>query len=300
MKELAGFHRITNVTIIGAGVMGRGMAVAFATHGIKTVLFDVDSSVLKTAIVDIRKTKNRLVRLGVIKKPERTLNLVRADPNLESALSSSQLVIESVPENLELKMNVFKEIDRLVPSHVILATNTSGLSISKLSSVCTNPNRVIGIHFFAPAYILKTIEIVPGEKTSAETIRAAERFAIDIGKSPITLRKDSSNFVVNSIQFAMMNEAKRLIAAGIVGSMADIDRAICRSFPIRQALFGIFRDSDLISPYSSLTHAGRKDLATNYEYSTREVNAIALRDAALIELETAAEKIRTTKLADWG
>jgi 3-hydroxybutyryl-CoA dehydrogenase len=298
-KDLTKYSPVKVVTVIGAGVMGRAIAVACAKEGIETILHDIDPAALRSAQNNINGTIDRLSLLGNIDEPQVVKKQVKTERDLKASIASAQLVIESVPENLELKMRVFEKLDAISSRDILLASNTSGLSISKLASRCTFPDRILGIHFFAPAYILKAVEIIPGRKTTSQSVRAAEKFAKEIGKIPIVLLKDSTNFVINSIQFAMMKEAKRLLDSGTISSMAEVDRAIIHSFPVRQLLFGLFRDSDMISPYSSLTHEGRRNFTTNYDYSETSEKAIALRDSALIELEASVERIRKSKLSRW-
>ncbi len=288
-------QRITDVTIIGAGVMGRGIAVACSIMGKRVVLRDIDPRILESAIEDVRHTIRRLGRLNPIWKNSGTGKNIQLETDLEASVRHSQLVIESVPENLELKQSVFKELDSICDENKILGSNTSGLSIGRIASVTKSPERVVGIHFFAPAYILKAVEIIPGRKTSTQTLKIAEKFALSIGKVPILIKKDTKNFLVNSIQFAMIKQAKRLLKKGTVDSMLEIDKAIMNSFPIRQSLFGLFEDSDLISPDSALTHQDREDLRTNYSYREQSNRVIAVRDELLTILERKAQQLRSSR-----
>lgn len=284
--------KIANVTVLGAGAMGRGIAVACATNGIAVTLSDIDGNVLRTAAKDVKSIARRLESSGFIPSSNAVIDKVSYESSRERAIGDSELVLESIPENLQLKRELFKYLGVISKKDVVLASNTSGLSITKIASKAKRPERIVGIHFFAPSYILKTVEIIPGQMTSGETLRRAEHFALSIGKYPVVLSKYTKNFVVNSIQFAMLREARRLVKMGVVRSIADVDKAVSHSFPVRQILFGLFRDSDLISPYSSLTHIGRKDMTTNYTYPDNPNRIILTRDSLLARLEMAAEEIR--------
>jgi len=283
---------VNTVAIVGSGVIGRGIAVACAMKDFKMKMIDVN----KSALVEAAKATSRI--LSTIEEvqpnlvPKDALRRISFQMDYASGLESVQLAIESVAEDLELKKKVFARLDSIADASVVLATNTSGLSITKIASVTKRPGSVVGIHFFAPAYILKAVEIVRGKKTSERTLRFARRFAEALGKVPVIVQKDTKNFLINSIQFAMIKEARRLLGKGVVSSMSDIDKAIEHSFPVRQSLFGLFLDSDLISPYSAVTHPARRDFTSNYNYENPPEELMGIRDESLLKLMSSLEKIR--------
>ena len=296
MKAATRSKSVDTVAIVGSGVMGRGIAVACAAKGVKVRMVDVDKAALKRAVGVVADAVSTLSKFRVISEPRSVQRRISMHANFREGLESAQLVIESVPEDMELKKKVFVDLDKLADPTAILATNTSGLSVSKIASATGRREKVVGIHFFAPAYILKTVEIVRGRKTSDGTIEFSRRFAKQIGKVPIVVERDRRNFVVNSIQFAMIKEAQKLLRKGVVGSIAEVDKAIRDSFSVRQSVFGLFLDSDLISPYSSLTHPGREGFSTNYRYEKSPKELIRIRDESLLRLLRTLEELRKVEL----
>jgi 3-hydroxyacyl-CoA dehydrogenase len=286
---------IQNVAIVGAGVMGRAIAIACAIAGVRVALVDINKDILKKALDKTRETADRLSLLHGIANAEGVMERVRAETSFKLAAEAAQIVIESVPEDLELKKRVFASLDSVADDELVLATNTSGLSITEIASSSRRPQNVVGIHFFAPAYILKTVEIVRGLRTSDRTVKIASEFAKLIGKEAILVQKDTRNFLVNSIQFAMIREAKKLLRKGVVESIEEVDRALMNSFAIRQATFGLFLDSDLVSPYSTITHEGRQGTYTYYKYGQNPEELMAIRDESLARLVAALDELRISQ-----
>lgn len=216
---------IEKAVVVGAGVMGHGIAQVLAANNIQTTLIDVNNTVLQKArgIIEqnlhISVSKNKITAFDA----EKTLTLINFSFDYDS-LSDAQILIEAVTEKIELKKIIFLKADKLLPSDAILATNTSCLSVSKLAEMTSRPESVVGLHFFNPPYIMKLLEIIPGEKTSAATIDKAINFAEQIKKKHI-LVKDFPGFATSRLGICLGNEAMRMLEEG-VASVEDIDTAM--------------------------------------------------------------------------
>ncbi|MHB8278797.1 MAG: 3-hydroxyacyl-CoA dehydrogenase family protein [Candidatus Humimicrobiaceae bacterium] len=213
------------IAVIGAGAMGRGIAQSFIQNGFSVILNDKDEKVLKNAFEYILRGLDKLVELEKIsenQKEEFKRNLSMTS-EIED-LRESFLVIEAINENFAIKEKLFNQLDNLIHKDAILATNTSTLSITKIASSTKNPQRVIGLHFFIPAEIMKLVEVIPGEKTSLYTVNKSINILNNIKK--ITVKcKDSPGFIVNRLILLFQNEAARLLDEKIA-SAEDIDNAI--------------------------------------------------------------------------
>lgn len=181
---------IKNVAIIGAGTMGSAIAEVVATKGFQVKLVDVTEEILKKAAERIRGELKSSYDKGYIKENiENIMDRIKTTTDLAEAVRDADIVIEAVPEIMDLKKKVFSEIEKYSPEHTIFATNTSSLSITDIATATRKPEKVIGMHFFNPPKILKLLEIVWGEKTSQETVKIAEEFAKEIERIMCTLRK---------------------------------------------------------------------------------------------------------------
>ena len=213
------------IAVIGAGAMGRGIAQSFIQNGFIVILNDKDEKVLQNAFEYILRGLEKLVELEKIsenQKEEFKRNL-SISSEIDD-LRESFLVIEAINENFAIKEKLFNQLDNLIHKDAILATNTSTLSITKIASATKNPQRVIGLHFFIPAEIMKLVEVIPGEKTSLNTINKATDVLNSIKK--ITVKcKDSPGFIVNRLILLFQNEAARLLDEK-VASVQDIDNAV--------------------------------------------------------------------------
>lgn len=217
---------IRQVTILGTGTMGRGIAYLAAVAGYDTVLYDAEPAALndaKSAIgVTLAKSveKKKLTETDAMHAAER-LQLV---PELEPAVNGTDLIIEAVPEDPGLKKDLFAQADLFCSETTILASNTSSISISELASTVERRDRFVGMHFFNPPHLMKLIEIVAGDRTSVETIDVVREVAMKMGKTPIVVR-DSPGFATSRLGVAIGLEAIRMLEEG-VASAADIDRAM--------------------------------------------------------------------------
>ncbi|CAM4075798.1 3-hydroxybutyryl-CoA dehydrogenase [Bordetella tumbae] len=230
---------IQSLAVVGAGAMGSGIAALFAAKGLEVVLIDPVPGALERAAGVIDR------QLGVY-APEaiaETRRRIRMDPGLEAACACD-LVIEAIPEKLELKRDTFARLDTLCKPETIFATNTSGLSINAIAQAVTRRDRFVGTHFFTPADVIPLVEVVRNDDTSAETVErvmATLRFG---GKRPVLVNRDIPGFIANRIQHALAREAISLLEQGIA-SAEDIDEVVKWSLGIRLALSGPLEQRDM-------------------------------------------------------
>jgi len=215
-----------NITVIGAGTMGNGIAHVFAQNGYHVAIVDISESALEKALNVISKNLDRLVkkeRIDEAKKNE-TLGNITTFTSMEDGVVNAELVIEAATENEELKMKIFKQMDELTSDNCILATNTSSISITKIASVTSLPEKVIGMHFMDPVPIMKLVEIIRGYATSDEVTNTIMELASKIGKSPVEVN-DYPGFVANRILMPMINEAIITLNEGVAG-VEEIDKVM--------------------------------------------------------------------------
>lgn len=217
---------IEKVAVIGAGTMGAGIAQVCAQSGWNTVLYDAFPVGLEKGMQRIDAFWDKGIARGKTteeQKQEWSENL-RAESNLEHAVRDCDLIIEAVPEILELKQKIFQEVEQYASENAVFATNTSSLSIGKIASVINHPERLIGMHFFNPVPIMKLLELVKHERTSEETVHFAEQAGSDMQKTTI-LVNDIPGFATSRLGVVLGNEAIRMLADG-VASAKDIDTAM--------------------------------------------------------------------------
>lgn len=196
------------IAVLGAGVMGVGIAQIAAQGGYNVILRDLQMNLAINGIKTINANLDKLIQKDIMQNNEKMqiLNRIRATTDL-SALKNVDLVIEAVIENISIKKQLFNELDNICKNDVVLATNTSSLSITEIASVCNNPERVIGIHFFYPVPIMKLVEIIRGIQTSEETLSSTKKFIAKMDKDFIVLEKERPGYVVNRILIPYINEA---------------------------------------------------------------------------------------------
>jgi 3-hydroxybutyryl-CoA dehydrogenase len=212
-----------NITVIGSGTMGNGIAHVFAQNNYTVNLIDVNEVQLKKAIETISKNLDRQVSKGAIDEQTKqsTLANIHTFTDLKSACTNADLVIEAASENINIKLDIFKQIDEYAPAHCILASNTSSISITKIASVTKRPEQVIGMHFMNPVPVMKLVEIINGFKTSATVTETIAKLSKDIGKIPAEAN-DYAGFIANRILMPMINEAIICLQSG-VGTVESID-----------------------------------------------------------------------------
>ena len=217
---------ITTVGVIGAGAMGSGIANLAASSGFQVIIHDIEEKYLLNGMARIEKFMQKSVEKGKITESEKAdvLERIRITTNLED-IKEVDIIIEAVIENLDVKKDVFSRLDELLPKDVIIATNTSSMSITILGEATKRPERVAGMHFFNPAQIMKLVEVVRGYKTSDETVEEIKAFSEKLNKVPIEVKKDVPGFIVNRIMIPQFIEAIKLLEEG-VASAEDIDKAV--------------------------------------------------------------------------
>lgn len=217
---------VKKVLVIGAGTMGAGIAQLCAQQGLEAVLTDISLDLSEGALAKIEKGLDGRIAKGKITAAdkEQVLSHMTAAGDLSPA-ADADIVIESVIENLDIKKQVFGELDRLARPEVILATNTTSLSISAMANATQRPDKVVQMHFFNPPTIMKLVEIMPGKQTSAETLARAEAFAKQLGKDPVVCKNEAPAGIVSRILGQLLNEATWLVDSGVADA-ADIDKAM--------------------------------------------------------------------------
>jgi len=228
---------IQRVLIVGAGVMGSGIAQVAATAGYRVTLQDVRQDALDKAMADIAWSLGKFVEKGQLKAEEREAALKRINPTLTlEGVTAADFVIEAVYEDKALKQEVFRELDRLCQPNTILASNTSAIPITELARATTRPDRVIGTHFFNPVPLMPLCELVCGLATSDDTLAITKTFVESLGKETIVVKRDVAGFALNRINIPSTIEAIRLVEAGIV-TPEDVDKGMRLGFGRRMGPF---------------------------------------------------------------
>ena len=212
-----------NIAVIGAGAMGNGIAHTFAQSGYKVQLIDVNQEALSKALQTISKNLDRLVSKGKIEEATKlqTLSNISTFTEITEGVEYASLVIEAATENVDLKLNIFKQLDAACPEDTILATNTSSISITQIAAVTSRPEQVIGMHFMNPVPIMPLAEIIVGYNTSKTVLNFTKNLAEEIGKTPVIVN-DYPGFVANRILMPMINEAIETLHSGVAG-VKEID-----------------------------------------------------------------------------
>jgi len=211
---------IFNVTVIGAGTMGNGIAHVFAQKGFKVVLVDVQQAQLEKALSTIGKNLDRMVTKGTItaEEKEETLANICTNTSISEGVATADLVVEAATENVDLKLKIFAEMDAAAPANAILASNTSSISITKIAAATKRPNKVIGMHFMNPVPVMKLVEIINGYATDASVTDSIVELSKQLGKIPSVVN-DYPGFIANKVLMPMINEAIYSLYEGI----ADVE-----------------------------------------------------------------------------
>ncbi len=217
-------HTVKQVGVVGSGIMGSGIAQVCVQSGYRVVIHDIDTDNLNRSyykiISNIEKWCNKYNR---VEQLENLTNNLIVGVSLDD-LRDSDIVIEAVTERLHVKQSLFSELEKVVTPDAILASNTSGISVTEIASACVHPNRVVGTHFFNPAPVMPLVEVIQGQSTDEETMKNVLSFVESLDKKAVRV-KDVPGFVVNRIITPMLNEAMHMLEAGIA-SREDIDEAI--------------------------------------------------------------------------
>jgi 3-hydroxybutyryl-CoA dehydrogenase len=238
---------VSNVVVIGAGMIGPGIAQVFAVKNYQVCLLDIKEEILLKAIGNIRSNLSTMARKGIFRKSEvdPIISRIKTTTNMAEAASQAQLVIEAVTENLELKQKVFQDLDRLCSPEAILATNTSVISITEIAAKARRRERILGTHFWNPPYIIPLVEVVKGKETSEETLETTYQLLNNAGKHPVKVMKDVPGFIANRLQHALWREAISIVEHGIADA-ATVDEAIKNSFAIRLPVLGPIENADMV------------------------------------------------------
>jgi 3-hydroxybutyryl-CoA dehydrogenase len=217
---------VKKICVLGAGLMGSGIAQVAAEAGYELAMRDIEDRFVQNGFNIIRKNYERAISKGKMTKEqsEAVLARIKGFVDLGQAVQGADVVIEAVIENMELKRQVYKELDRLCGKDTILASNTSGLSITEVASVTKRPEKVIGMHFFNPVPVMKLVELIKGQSTSIEVFEIIKVLAEKMGKTPIAVN-EAPGFAVNRILVPMINEAIFVLQEG-VASAEDIDKGM--------------------------------------------------------------------------
>ena len=207
-----------NITVIGSGTMGNGIAHTFAQFGYQVNLVDINIDALGKAIITITRNLDRQVTKGTLSEEEKeaTLANITTITDLQAGVADADLIVEAATENIELKLNIFKDLDRFAKPEAILASNTSSISITQIASVTNRGDKVIGMHFMNPVPVMKLVEVIRGYATSNETTQLVMELSKKLGKSPVEVN-DYPGFVANRILMPMINEAIYTLYESVAG-----------------------------------------------------------------------------------
>ena len=220
----------TNITVLGAGQMGQGIAHISALAGFNTRLYDKDKSTLEAAMAAVEQTLSKGVELGKVTNADRARALERLTPamTVEHGVEDAGLVIEAIPEDINLKKDLFRQVADSVPEGTVLASNTSSLSITEIASGIPSPDRVVGMHFFNPPHIIKLLEVIRGEKSASEIVDRVCEIGRQMDRE-VVLISDSPGFASSRLGIVLGLEAIRMLEQG-VASAADIDAAMVHGY----------------------------------------------------------------------
>jgi 3-hydroxybutyryl-CoA dehydrogenase len=233
---------IQKVFVVGSGLMGSGIAQVCAQGGLKVVLYDIEPEALKKALKNIEWSVGKFVEKGELKEEKGAVmeRIKTASDFSEGA--NSDLIIEAVFENLDLKREIFEKVDALSLPEALMASNTSSIPITEIAVATKKPGRVLGLHFFSPVPMMQAVEVIRGQSTTDDTMLKGKQFVVRIGKEPIMVNRDVAGFVINRLNFPSSMEAMRLVEEGIT-TVEDIDKGVKLALGRRM---GIFETSDMV------------------------------------------------------
>ncbi len=237
---------IKTVTVLGAGIMGHGIAQSFLIGGYPVILYDIQSTFLKTARAHIEKNLELFLQARLVTKQEIRFALERLTTNedLQSAVAGSEFILEAAPESLTLKQELFQKVESFCQEGAIIASNTSSLTLKNIGVLVKNKKRIVITHWFNPPHIVPTVEVVRGGETSDDTMETTCQLLKRINKNPIRINVELPGFLINRIQTAMMREILDLYEKG-VASAQDIDEAVKGSIGFRLSSIGPLLTVDL-------------------------------------------------------
>jgi 3-hydroxybutyryl-CoA dehydrogenase len=239
-------NEIKKISVIGAGLMGHGIAQTFTMGGYPVALYDIGEDILETARSHIGKNLEKFYQAELIGKEdiEPALNRLTTTADLKEAVSDADFIVEAAPEDLALKQKLFPQIESFCKEDAVIASNTSSLTLTDIGKQVKNKKRLVITHWFNPPHLVPTVEVVKGAETSDETMEAAYSLLAKVKKVPVKINKDIPGFLVNRIQLAMAREILDLYEKG-VASAEDIDKAVMGSIGFRLASIGPLLTMDL-------------------------------------------------------
>ena len=297
-----GVLNIKNITVLGSGVMGHGIAQVSATAGYNVVLRDIKQEFLDKAMEKIHWSLDKLVTKEKISKEEGDAIFSRITPvvDLNDAVKDAELVIEVVPEIMDLKKQVYAELDKAAKPEVIFASNTSTLPITEIANTTSRPDKFIGIHFFNPPQLMKLVEVIPGEKTAPEITELTQDFVRSVNKQAVLCRKDVPGFIINRLFIPMVHEACYL-QDRTGASLEEIDSAVKFKLGFPMGIFELadftgmdvihkatvemhLRDKKVINPHKTVERMfdekklGQKSGEGYYKYSDDKYERVELSE----------------------
>ena len=252
---------IKNITVIGSGTMGNGIAHVFAQHGYSVTLNDVKQEFIDRGLKTISSNIDRQIKKGILSEEQKTQVLSNISPNLKlpDAVKAADLVIEAATEQKTIKTEIFKLIDINAPRHAILASNTSSISITEIAAVTNRPEKVIGMHFMNPVPVMKLVEIIRGLATSAETFSAVKEIAEKLDKTPVEVN-DYPGFISNRVLIPMLNEAMYCVMEGVATPEAvDTVMKLGMNHPMGPLTLADFIGLDVCLSIMNVLHEGLGD-----------------------------------------
>lgn len=240
---------INSVACVGGGTIGFSWAVLFAQHGLRVNIYDVSDAALGQAGSELRAACDTLVDAGLMlaREAEAALDRIKTTTDLAEALRDVDFVQESGPERYGVKRKIYRELDRLAPPDIVLASSTSAMLMTEIQSATERPERCVVAHPYNPPHIVPSVEIVPGEATSRETVAVTRDFMARMGRVPVVARKERRGHIVNHMQAVLLREAIWLVGNG-VATVEEIDLAFRTGPGLRWALMGPFLVGSLTSP----------------------------------------------------
>jgi 3-hydroxybutyryl-CoA dehydrogenase len=235
------------IAVVGAGLMGHGIAQVFALKGFAVGLTDISAEALDAAVENVRANLDLLVGRGIIDETASgpALERIRSTVELEQAVDGADFVVEAVVENLEIKQKIFRQLDSVCPREVILATNTSVISITEIAARSRHKPRVVGTHFWNPPYLIPLVEVVRGEQTADQVMERTMDILKAVGKHPVRVNKDVPGFVANRLQHALWREAISIVEHGIADA-DTVDECVKYGFGLRLPILGPMENIDLV------------------------------------------------------
>ena len=293
---------IKNITVLGSGIMGHGIAQVSAMAGYNVVLRDIEKQFLDKAMEKIKWSLDKLVSKEKISENERDEIFSRIKPivDLKDAVHDCDLVIEAVPEIMELKKKVYAELDKVASDQVVFASNTSTLPITEIANTISRPKKFIGIHFFNPPQLMKLVEVIPGQETSDDITNLTINFVKSVNKIPVTCRKDVPGFIVNRLFIPLVHEACYVMERQKI-QQTEIDSAVKFRLGFPMGIFELadftgldvihkatvemhVRDKKVISPHPTIEQLfnekklGQKSGEGFYKYSDDKYERIPLSE----------------------